>query len=77
LPTAQELGAARDPVARRNVVDDRVAGDVAHRLSLFDVACSPADDDCQLDLPVVHLSNVEKGDRGAGTAQRIAGALDE
>jgi hypothetical protein len=63
---------------RGNVVDDRVAGGVAHRPALLDVAGrAAADDDGKLDLPVVHPVDLEKSDRGAGTAERIAGALDQ
>ena len=61
-----------------DVVDDRVAGDAAHRLVLVDVPAAAADHDGQLAFPV-DLVGRDPGDhdRVAGVGQRRARGLHE
>ena len=61
-----------------DVVDDRVAGDAAHRLVLVDVPAAPADHDAQLAFPVDLVGRDPRDhDRVAGVRQRRARRLHE
>ena len=54
---------AEDQVARRDVVDDRVPGDVVERVLAGDAERLAADHDGELELPVVHLAVGGEGER--------------
>src|SRR6185503_433235 len=60
-------------VARRDVVDDGIAGDDAVRLFLAHVAAFPADDDRQLGLAVELRDTGGLDDVAPGTVQRRRG----
>src|SRR5262249_26253474 len=57
-PVCPDAGQFRseDPVARRDVVADRVSGHVLHRVLAADMSTGSTDDDCELQLPVVLLA---------------------
>ncbi len=63
---AGRFGDGRHPVARRHVVDERIAGDIVERVLFGDGMARPADHGAELAFPIDHVGvGRRQTDRGA------------